>query len=196
MNRFSLKCAMILATTLALGTTAHGGVLFSWENDAQGWEGIDGFTQDPDGVTHGEYAAVVNVVEWTNIQSEWFDDTPELLIGNDTLLVDLRIADIPEQSWQDVNAWLRLEGNIDGQWFGVDGEAQRLQSGTLSFEYGDQLPEIVAGDAQVRFHIRMDTAGGWEGGDVYLDNFRAIPEPTSLGLVALGAMGLLMRRRR
>ena len=197
MGPFATRFIVALTAALALGTNAQGSVLFSWENDAEGWDGIDGFTQDSAGVTQGEYAAVVNVLEFTNIESQWLTEIPEGLVGNDTLLVDLTLADIPDQSWHDVNAWLHLEGTDGDGWFAVSGPGQRLQSGTISFNYGEARPSLTTGDANaVRFHIRMDTAGGWQGGDVYLDNLRAIPEPTSLGLVALGALGLLLRRRR
>lgn len=78
-----------------------------------------------------------------------------------------------------------------------------LLGGTGPEEYSHLSTVWASGpstSAEVKFHFTRtaptETPGGFSFDDAHVDRVRVIPEPASIGLLALGGLGFLRRRRR
>lgn len=202
MQRFlTLIVSSVLAMSCSLPTMA---TIYSWENSTDGFSNIDASVHsssvtNPIAVTDGSYAAQMNKAGGSTRITEgaWVTDLITPLSTNSTLLVDFAIANPSAPSYQDYYVFISIDGHsVDGSNFIriEQPSAVRMQAGTAVFDFAsDANYGLVIASEEVRLRVRVV----WQGGNteaIYLDNFRFLPEPASLGLMGLG--GLLLLRRR
>ncbi len=100
-------------------------------------------------------------------------DLSGTVTGNDYTMIDHGFTTAGSTGWQ--NGDFNYDGHIDGSDYSLIDNAFNTQSGSLAASAASQIAvntSEIAGSAA------------------------AVPEPTTLGLLSVGAIGLLSRRRR
>jgi hypothetical protein len=169
--------------------------------------------------------AGAKVLEVTGNASFNFGYSQSAAIGFDFLGAGLRSAFLTnnkiEFDWEGVpnggsggflqlyNIILNSQGggftNVAGQSMGTPETNQFYFTGYtgalhhVSIDYTNYKNTVLAsanpdGGGWLQFAIQPN-AGGGAPADIYFDNFQLTPEPASLGVMAVGAVGMLRRRR-
>src|SRR5687767_1896056 len=141
MKTVMLAAAAVVAVVLSAGEAV---TLYSWENDAEKWEGFSGFSAT--GATAGEHAAVRAVpAGWNNaLQSNYSAELRAKLTGPKFLAVDVTPAGtIPPGAKLSVTAQIIFEGGPDT---GLELGAQPVKAGTqtLVWDYSAFAERIAA----------------------------------------------------
>ncbi len=199
----------------ALTASAHGALYSSWENDLEGWSFTNAVPpatsfSSTAGVTEGSYSLQVDLPAsdhgWDLFQ---FRHGAFGSIGNGLNLAEGRTTIVVDVTTNATNVFVGFL--VQG---GRAGDPSTFNSGpvgfvdcsspdgtykttTISYDFSAHYPpEGAAGWEEYRIIFRGDNSSApTEPRTVYLDNFQIVPEPTSLGLLATGAM-LALRRRR
>lgn len=213
-----------LCATLAMATQAQGQLLYSFEGSLEGW-GPSGFSAGvtpPDinlsaiGVTDG--ASSLEAVHNAGPQFSWnasvvVDDAGDparyAILSNaaanaatSTIDFDVTIdaSNVPDDvTFYQIGFSFQSDAGF-GQVFDVPVVGDGFTSGTFNIsipltDFGAQTP--VANSSFYRLTFSQNLDGDPRGApSVYIDNIRVVPEPASLGLLALGALGTLSRRRQ
>jgi hypothetical protein len=177
----------------------------SWENTLDGWTvsgggvGSSSFSSTL-GVTDGSFSLDLTYAGNPNYGTPMFSSYvpawTSLLATHPTVSVDVFTPPASFGYYLQVQLWIN---NADTGYF-QDGSYLSTTIGSeTTIIFPDLPPAMVAtlaassNPTQLGFQI-----GGGGAGDVYLDNFRAssVPEPGTLTLLSLGALGLLALRRR
>ncbi|MEX0745934.1 MAG: PEP-CTERM sorting domain-containing protein [Phycisphaeraceae bacterium] len=213
-----MKATLIAITAALLMSPAAQAntLLYSWETQSEidAWSGT--VSQDSTGVTHGESSLraefqIDGASGWrsmsASMQQAHFDALNEM--GN--IAISYTIED-PGQNWIEMQIGVRMMGEYT---------EPGAESATF-FDTGDPGPTFITGLVtgttyellwdDFDFGAPAGSTTNWgtiqllfnpaphsfwtDEGVVYLDNMRVIPEPASAGLLAMGGLALLARRRR
>lgn len=126
-------------------------------------------------------------------------------MNNDVLSFDLTS---PPAGTSTAGYWQIYDVDFNAQGAGFHGQATTPvynqyyytgfagQTTTISINYDAYKATIAANPGWLDMIIAVN-AGGGAPADFYFDNFKlsSVPEPGSIGLMAVGALGLLSRRR-
>jgi hypothetical protein len=194
------------AALLAMSTSAQAVLIYDWENDAQGFSGIAGFSTTT-GVTSGSYSAYGDfgsAFTWAFQIGNWnanFAALNEAQKVGTQILLDVTLEGPAMEEGQGLNVGLWVFHAAANTGIGSF-QVTPGQTVTLTFN----IPDGVGGpngesDGVPRdwtqFRIWTQGGGGYDPGNIYIDNLRVVPEPASLGLMGgLAATGLMVRRRR
>jgi PEP-CTERM motif-containing protein len=194
-----MRTAGLLMVLLGVAALSHAGTIFTWDNDAEGWSGFDGFS-DSVGVTDGTHSGYKTELPggWSaTFQSGYSGSYVADLAANNLLSVDMTMSGDYVQDWHQLQIWFLIQG--DGFNTGDVGYIMVPDGGvttTITYDYSAMTVNPASGWAQIR--IGTNFAGGAAPADVgtlYLDNLRLTPEPATLALLGLGSL-LAIRRRR
>ena len=200
---FSILCtaAIVLAACAASAQTITNpgfetGDLSGWSSFGLGWR-----TGTGDDALEGTYGLVCDVLD-SHIGEEWrgiYQSVP--VVGGDTYTAGVYIRAVSVDtsvSWFELQ-WLNSGGGVIGQ----------LQSSSVSADQAftfmgvlDAIAPLDAVSASIRGIVHMETLPSSGTSDFHIfDNFSivnqsAIPEPGTLFLIATGAAGLALRRRK
>lgn len=174
-----LRMLVVMAVTL-LAADSDVTLLHSWENDAEKWKGISGFSAT--GATEGEHAAVRAVPpKWNNeLQSGYSAELREKLKGNRCLAVDITLATAPPPgAVLKITPQIILQGDVVNTDTKLGARPIAAGTHTLTWDYSAYGEAIdgATGWAHVRF---ITEAYGYPEdrppGDVHLDYLRASKE--------------------
>lgn len=181
-----------------LAASAQAALLNSFENQANGWAAIAGYSTTT-GVTEGSYSAMVNVpTGWSNgpFKSGWSPNLLTDLAAGDTIYMDVTPSfPVPAGCHLQI-AWQLQQANGTGT--GDVGYMSVNATGTTTVSYAyagaftPDLSNLTAAGGWANVSVVTNVGGVDPGtglayvpGTVYFDNFRvgAVPEPASLGLL-------------
>ena len=191
-----LKGALVGASLL-VGSVAHAQLLYSFEDQAEVdlWADEAGgpdivVSQDTIGATDGSSSMKVSLPAG---QFGWFAalDTSILtpMQGNTMLAMDITIPDAND--WQ--NMLMVFNGPANG-WQQDNGLQVDLTSGLnqVMFDYSGYNLEDPSAD-WFKLTLSINSADAL---DIYIDNIRAVPEPTTMAVLGGVAALTALRRRK
>jgi hypothetical protein len=175
--------------------------------------------------SYSAYREVPGTGGWTSWTDGNAYDEIEIMKSNNRVSVDVTLPDTYTfpVAGSGVNVWFNfnIASSLDNPDFGgsaginlnaadptVEGSGLiRITAPgtyTLSWDYdparfANVVPGVPASWAEIRIVTNATPSGNFPAGHtipLYFDNFQAVPEPASLSLLGVGALGLLARRRR
>lgn len=193
------RVAIALMAAVLGAASAQAGIVTGWNNTADGWAGIASYSNTI-GVTEGTYSAAVAVpTGWSTAfqYSSWgVADTLALVEANPIISVDVTMTDpVPPTSFLQVGLQFWSSSGTGSAFGGFATVGQ----GTTHLVIDSRFFTPNAATATYG-HIAFVTNtsnNGYVPGTVYFDNVQMapVPEPTTLGLLGLGSLALLRRRR-
>jgi autotransporter-associated beta strand protein len=188
-----------LITSSAAGTwngTAYTGVagLVDSARGSSGnamWDGPTGITtSDTRAINNGDLVSI-GVAQVSDVRTVANTETTtfagQTVLGSDTLVMATWGGDANLDGKINIDDYGRIDGNV-----GQSGSVFGWSKGDFNYDGKINIDDYGIIDGNIN---RQGTPFAVSGG-VALDGLAAVPEPASIGLVALGAMGLLGRRRR
>lgn len=204
-----------LVAIMAAGTNCDAELLNSWENDAEGWTILQGdyasagfntsigvtdqtyswqIAGGPAGPSYGGFLEGPSTTALTST-----------LASAEQLLIDVTVPTGGDFGW--FLQWTAIVDNADTGYTSLDG-----YSYSQSANIGDSNPKTLMWTIPASMRATLAASsnptkivfqvGGGSNGSVnntmYLDNLRtvAVPEPTTLVLAGLAAIGLAAQKRR
>lgn len=204
-----------LVAIMAAGTNCDAELLNSWENDAEGWTILQGDYASAGfntatGVTDQTYSwQISGGTAGPNyggfLESPSTTALTSTLASAGQLLIDVTVPTGGDFGW--FLQWTAIVDNADTGYTSLDG-----YSYSQSANIGDSNPKTLMWTIPASMRATLAASsnptkivfqvGGGSNGSVnntmYLDNLRtvAVPEPTTLVLAGLAAIGLAAQKRR
>jgi hypothetical protein len=195
----------VAAFSLNLQPAQASTLLESWENTLDGWTvsgggvGSSSFST-AQGVTDGSFSLDLtypgNPTYGTPLFSSYNSSWTSILANNPSVSLDVYTPPASFSYYLQVQLWVNNADTgyfQDGSYFGTTiGSETTITFPTLPSALVATLA-ASSNPTQIGFQI-----GGGGAGDVFLDNLRVqeVPEPGTLALLGLGALGLLGLRGR
>ena len=208
MKKTLLSSSIGVAIFLAQNASAQSTLVNSWENSSEGWGMIStnwtsGGYSTTTGVTQGTYSWTLNA----GVSPDYggaFGGTAStaltaLLANAASVSVNVYATGFSYMQW---DLTLNQQGTGGLGYQSTDGYTYSQSpvigsESTLTFSIPGSFRTTLAANPTLATSLNFQIGGG-NGGTVFLDNLRitSVPEPTTLVLAGLGAIGWLAIRRR
>ncbi|HXR04820.1 MAG TPA: PEP-CTERM sorting domain-containing protein [Verrucomicrobiae bacterium] len=205
MKRIVVTLALGIAVSALQTATAQTILVNSWENSVEGWGTLEanwtsgGFSTTT-GVTQGSYSWILNAAGSPDYGAALGGTASTALTADlanaASVSVDVYATGFSYMQWD-----LTLNGGGLG-YQSTDGYTYSQSpvigtESTLTFTIPSSFRATLAANPTIATSLNFQIGGG-NPGTVYLDNLvvTEVPEPASLALMGLGAVGLVLFRRR
>jgi hypothetical protein len=206
-----LVLLLSIALTVVLVPTSYGLVIGNFEGSLDNWQKKDAvISQDTIGATVGTGSMKIAGPGSWHIDA-MLDLKPSLLgvLGSTTQIsadVTAFVADMPNVGW--MNMEMIYNGQNDNQtgannnigWQSLGAKDINIWDGqthTLVWDVPAALKTKLGGvDSNIWWmELMIITNNGGQNTQCYVDNIKMIPEPATMGLLGMGGLALLRRRK-